>query len=68
VCGEKVYRQPKFGKAAADSSGAPRLALHAAELGFVHPVTGKKLRFLAPLPPDLLEFWRQLKTPTTGQP
>ena len=30
----------------------PRLALHAAELGFVHPVTGELLRFFAPDPPD----------------
>ncbi|HTQ38343.1 MAG TPA: RluA family pseudouridine synthase [Pirellulales bacterium] len=61
VCGEKVYRQSKFGKPDEDSSGAPRLALHAAELGFVHPVTGKNLRFQAPLPRDLADFWRQLK-------
>jgi len=68
VCGEKVYRpsktnrgEPRFGKAAIDASGAPRLALHAAELGFVHPVSGKTLRFQAPLPPDLADFWRRLK-------
>lgn len=36
-------------------------ALHAATLGFVHPATGKPVRFEAPLPPDfeeLLEKWR----------
>lgn len=31
----------------------PRQALHAAVLGFVHPVTGKTLRFEAPLPDDM---------------
>ncbi len=31
----------------------PRLALHAAVLGFRHPVTGDTLRFEAPDPPDL---------------
>jgi 23S rRNA pseudouridine1911/1915/1917 synthase len=31
----------------------PRLFLHAAELGFEHPVTGAPMRFQAPLPPDL---------------
>lgn len=31
----------------------PRLALHAAVLGFVHPVTGEKLRFTSPDPADL---------------
>ncbi len=30
-----------------------RQALHAAELGFEHPVTGEVLEFAAPLPPDL---------------
>ncbi len=31
----------------------PRQALHAASLGFVHPVSGEALRFEAPLPADL---------------
>jgi 23S rRNA pseudouridine1911/1915/1917 synthase len=68
VCGEKVYRESKSrrgdpcsGKVQSDNSGAPHLALHAAELGFVHPVTGKSLRFQAAFPPDLAEFWRNLK-------
>ena len=30
-----------------------RQALHAAVLGFLHPVTGEPLRFEAPLPPDM---------------
>jgi 23S rRNA pseudouridine1911/1915/1917 synthase len=30
-----------------------RQALHAAELGFEHPVTGEELTFSSPLPPDL---------------
>lgn len=33
--------------------GLKRQALHAAELGFEHPVTGEELEFEAPLPPDL---------------
>jgi 23S rRNA pseudouridine1911/1915/1917 synthase len=33
-----------------------RQALHAAELGFVHPATGKKLRFTSPLPPDIADL------------
>jgi 23S rRNA pseudouridine1911/1915/1917 synthase len=66
VCGEKVYRQPPFGKASLDKSGAPRLALHAAELGFVHPVTGETLRFQAGLPAELTEFWQQLKVQSAG--
>ncbi len=39
----------------------PRVALHAATLGFVHPVTNKEVFFEAPLPDDirlLIEKWR----------
>jgi 23S rRNA pseudouridine1911/1915/1917 synthase len=66
VCGEKIYRQPPFGKVSPDKSGAPRLALHAAELGFVHPVTGETLRFQAGLPAELTEFWKRLKEQSTS--
>ncbi len=31
----------------------PRQFLHAAELSFDHPLTGRRMRFHAPLPPDL---------------
>ncbi len=31
----------------------PRQALHAAVLGFAHPVSGEEMRFEAPLPPDM---------------
>ena len=31
----------------------PRQALHAASLGFVHPVSGAAMRFESPLPDDL---------------
>ncbi len=40
----------------------PRQALHAATLGFVHPVTGKNMFFEAPLPDNfkmLLDKWRK---------
>jgi 23S rRNA pseudouridine1911/1915/1917 synthase len=40
-----------------------RLALHAAVLGFRHPLTGKKLRFEAPLADDLEKLRRHLDTP-----
>ncbi len=36
--------------------GFERQALHAAILGFVHPITGAKLRFRAPLPDDMQEL------------
>jgi 23S rRNA pseudouridine1911/1915/1917 synthase len=34
-------------------AGLSRQALHAAVLGFVHPITGETLRFESPLPPDM---------------
>jgi 23S rRNA pseudouridine1911/1915/1917 synthase len=40
-------------EAAAAAEAFPRQALHAATLGFVHPVTGETLRFRSDLPPDL---------------
>ena len=39
--------------AAGAVGGFPRQALHAASLGFVHPVSGEALMFEAPLPPDM---------------
>jgi 23S rRNA pseudouridine1911/1915/1917 synthase len=53
VCGEKVYNKPLFGKPRPDRSGAQRQALHAAELGFAHPITGEMLKFTMPLPTDM---------------
>ncbi len=66
LCGDKVYRGPFPGKPIVDESGAPRLALHAAELGFQHPMTGEHLKFVMPLPADmtrLLDHLRSAKRP-----
>src|SRR5262249_48578541 len=38
-----------------------RQALHAARLSFRHPVTGRTLRFDAPLPPDLSDLVGRLR-------
>jgi 23S rRNA pseudouridine1911/1915/1917 synthase len=40
---------------------APRQMLHAAELGFVHPGTGRPLRLRAPLPEDFADALRALR-------
>ena len=40
----------------------PRHALHAARLSMAHPVTQEPLAIVAPLPPDLQEFWDALPT------
>ena len=44
-----------------DTSAAPRLALHATELGFVHPATGADLHWSMPLPADLQKFVEGLR-------
>jgi 23S rRNA pseudouridine1911/1915/1917 synthase len=41
----------------------PRHALHAAELELDHPMTGDRLRIVAPLPLDLSTFWASLSEP-----
>lgn len=46
---------------ASSSQGTHRIFLHAASLGFVHPRTGKALRFEAPVPPDLMAWRRALE-------
>jgi 23S rRNA pseudouridine1911/1915/1917 synthase len=61
LCGEKVYNQPLRQPPLIDASGAPRLVLHAAELGFQHPVTGEMLHFEMPPPDDFDEFVRRLR-------
>ena len=49
----------------------PRLALHAAELHFDHPETGKHITVKAPIPQDLASLWLRMDpdhlcTPTTA--
>ncbi len=65
ICGEKVYNRPPHQQPAADTSGAPRLALHAAELGFTHPVTGADMHWTMPLPSDLETFIQRLRSVRT---
>jgi 23S rRNA pseudouridine1911/1915/1917 synthase len=42
------------------SLGFQRQALHAAELGFVHPVSKENLSFKSPLPSDIQELFGAL--------
>jgi 23S rRNA pseudouridine1911/1915/1917 synthase len=37
--------------------------LHAAGLGFVHPVSGEELRFTSPLPADIKQVLASLRKP-----
>ncbi len=61
ICGDKVYRRKWGEQCHPDQSGAPRLALHAVELGFVHPVSGQQMHWAMPLPPDLQNLLDQLR-------
>jgi 23S rRNA pseudouridine1911/1915/1917 synthase len=67
VCGDKVYHHLPGGGELPDRSGAPRLALHAVELGFVHPLTHQKMHWEMPLPPDLQAFLDRLRTAGRGE-
>lgn len=62
VCGDKVYVRKPSGELFPDVSGAPRLALHATELGFEHPADGRHLHWSMPLPGDLQKFVDRLRT------
>jgi len=55
----KSNRLPEIPRAAIVALG--RQALHAAELGFEHPVTGEEMLFEAPLPDDLLALEASLE-------
>lgn len=61
LCGEKTYHTPLFQKPIVDESRAPRIALHAAELGLKHPITGQDLMYKMALPPDMAELLRRLR-------
>ncbi|MCA8902805.1 MAG: RluA family pseudouridine synthase, partial [Hyphomonas sp.] len=52
---------PDHDAAMAVARAFPRQALHAAVLGFVHPITKEALRFEAPLPEDMAGLVEALK-------
>jgi 23S rRNA pseudouridine1911/1915/1917 synthase len=54
LLGERKYER-------AGRQGHERIFLHAAVLGFQHPITRQKMRFEAPLPPDLASWKRSLR-------
>lgn len=55
--GKRKLAAKALSEAAADAVKAfPRQALHAAVLGFAHPVSGESLRFEAPLPQDMVDL------------
>ena len=61
LCGDKIYNTTASGERIADTSGAPRHALHSDRIGFTHPCTGEHLQFEMPLPHDLARWLTQLR-------
>ncbi|MFA6092280.1 MAG: RluA family pseudouridine synthase [Elusimicrobiota bacterium] len=62
VVGERVYIRD-YMHAGFEPIECPRLLLHAATLGFLHPVTRKRVRFSSPIPKEFaaeLERLRQI--------
>jgi len=70
LVGDQTYGGRRKAPARALGAGAaaavdafPRQALHAATLGFVHPVTGETLNFESPLPADMAALIAALEAP-----
>ncbi len=64
--GKRRLAVKAFSPSAAETVRAfPRQALHAAVLGFEHPVTGENLRFEAELPEDMQTLIDTLRAPLT---
>lgn len=64
LLGETIYLRGFKG----EEIRAPRLMLHAAELGFKHPVTGEELNFTRPMPTDISEVLDALRSGLIARP
>ncbi|MFA6122943.1 MAG: RluA family pseudouridine synthase [Sphingomonas sp.] len=61
LLGDPVYGRTKQGhKATLETLGFRRQALHAARLGFIHPVTSNALAFDSEMPADMQELFYKL--------
>ncbi|HKI38335.1 MAG TPA: pseudouridine synthase [Gemmataceae bacterium] len=61
LCGERVYDRPINGRPLPDGSGAKRVMLHAARLGFDHPATGKRMTWDSEMPADMAALLKRLR-------
>jgi 23S rRNA pseudouridine1911/1915/1917 synthase len=70
VAGDTLYGAPRSMQGAQAGTASTALArnfLHAAVLQFTHPLTGQVLSFERPLPPELVQFLRQIEgMPNSG--
>jgi 23S rRNA pseudouridine1911/1915/1917 synthase len=64
--GKRRLPEKLFGPAAELANSFPRQALHAATLGFEHPVTGEELEFTSPLPADTADLLAALQGGNAG--
>ena len=64
VVGDMLYGSRKREQAA--GLAAPRQILHAAQLGFTHPETGKPVEIEAPWPADMVAVLAMLRKPLLG--
>lgn len=62
--GHPLVGDPVYGPARTLAFGGQ--ALHATTLGFVHPSTGERISFEAPLPDDMVHLLNDLRTPGGG--
>ncbi|AXJ94245.1 MULTISPECIES: RluA family pseudouridine synthase [unclassified Sphingomonas] len=61
LLGDPVYGRTKGGqKALLETLGFRRQALHAAHLGFIHPIRGDALAFESAMPADMQELFTEL--------
>lgn len=64
--GKRRLSEKDLGAGAGLANAFPRQALHAASLGFVHPVTGERMDFTSDLPADMAALIGSLSAPTQG--
>ncbi|MDQ2065801.1 RluA family pseudouridine synthase [Xinfangfangia sp. CPCC 101601] len=64
--GKRKISEKALGEGAVAGNAFPRQALHAATLGFEHPVTGERMEFAADLPADLAALLEALRQGASG--
>lgn len=62
ICGDIKYRGPFGEPPIVDDSKIRRMALHAADLRFKHPTTGKLMQFQTKWPADMVRYLERLES------
>jgi 23S rRNA pseudouridine1911/1915/1917 synthase len=62
IVGDDVYGERSYKEFVRKFGNMDRYFLHAAELRFTHPTTGKPLEFQSPLPPELQNLLKRIKS------